>query len=90
MNGTLASPAVALARSVLPVPGGPDNIAPCKSWNIIYKDSEQKHNMYTVTHFSSYQWQLVSRVWNSTHGSVMQSIAMLNTDNATPRASACC
>jgi hypothetical protein len=25
MKGTLASPAVALARRVLPVPGGPDN-----------------------------------------------------------------
>lgn len=28
-NGTPASPAVALANSVLPVPGGPDKIAPC-------------------------------------------------------------
>ena len=31
MNGTLASPAVALASSVLPVPGGPVRIAPCKA-----------------------------------------------------------
>lgn len=30
INGTLASPAVALARSVFPVPGGPVRIAPCK------------------------------------------------------------
>ena len=28
MKGTLASPAVALASNVLPVPGGPVNIAP--------------------------------------------------------------
>ena len=28
MKGTLASPAVALASNVFPVPGGPDNIAP--------------------------------------------------------------
>ena len=28
MNGTLASPAVALASNVFPVPGGPDKIAP--------------------------------------------------------------
>lgn len=28
MNGTFASPAVALANSVLPVPGGPVRIAP--------------------------------------------------------------
>ncbi|TNN74944.1 hypothetical protein EYF80_014862 [Liparis tanakae] len=28
MKGTLASPAVAFANNVLPVPGGPDNIAP--------------------------------------------------------------
>ena len=27
-NGTFASPAIALARSVLPVPGGPTNKAP--------------------------------------------------------------
>ena len=27
-KGTLASPATALANRVLPVPGGPDNIAP--------------------------------------------------------------
>lgn len=30
MKGTLASPAVALASKVLPVPGGPDNTAPWK------------------------------------------------------------
>lgn len=29
-KGTSASPAVALASSVLPVPGGPDRMAPCK------------------------------------------------------------
>lgn len=28
MKGTLASPAVALASKVFPVPGGPDNTAP--------------------------------------------------------------
>lgn len=28
MKGTFASPAVALARSVLPVPGGPERMAP--------------------------------------------------------------
>ena len=31
MKGTPASPAVALASKVLPVPGGPVNIAPCNN-----------------------------------------------------------
>lgn len=36
INGTLASPAVALARSVFPVPGGPVRIAPCKRNRYIF------------------------------------------------------
>ena len=39
-NGTLASPAIALARSVLPVPGGPISkqpfgILPPSFWNLL-------------------------------------------------------
>lgn len=32
-NGTLASPATAFARSVLPVPGGPTKRAPLEAWH---------------------------------------------------------
>lgn len=53
MKGTLASPAVALARRVFPVPGGPDSTAPCRHARIQYLDVWMNmcvYMMYTHTH----------------------------------------
>ena len=90
-NGTPASPAVAFASSVLPVPGGPESMAPCKDTyetkvsSLPWFDSCQLDTEYTLDYITfSNDAVFVMYTTSNNWYRGFQAILQLNFKNAGP------